>query len=448
MLRSPTGLDALRKALQGLVRSQPADASQEVAADPSVATMDLCRLPSAKAEAEKLAKTATGPKKRSGTRPILLDSGCGAKLASAQLSEADFRGERAKDYLKAGVDICCTNTLKANAFGQKDYKTGKFVTEMNKAAASHLGESCLEAEVAKVSDLGLSIQLGLAKRAAAEVTKQDVKKPRFVAGVDLLALEMNDARQAKAALAAGGKVYRQMKQRPPPVIIHAVIDPSTGRTMGGQTADAFYISVKHARPLAVGELPNFVGIGTDGLPANLASLSGLQRPTRPLPEAKNKLMLSGLESHVADGFTLVGQRGSTRAFGCLGSNDALGRSKALDLCAADNNCGADILEPRFWYPEGAYEGDICVDGVANDGSNRGSKVLMNKFTNLCDADARVAKSPVMLCSSDWKVVKEGLGNLQGRCIVNAICLMVGEEEFLQLAKDAHCNWMPLTGSNF
>ena len=51
--------------------------------------------------------------------------------------------------------------------------------------------------------------------------------------------------------------------------------------------------------------------------------------------------------------------------------------------------------------------DICVDGVANDGSNRGSKVLMNKFTTLCDADPRVAKAPMMLCSSDWKVVKEG-----------------------------------------
>lgn len=51
--------------------------------------------------------------------------------------------------------------------------------------------------------------------------------------------------------------------------------------------------------------------------------------------------------------------------------------------------------------------DICVDGVANDGTNRGSKVLMNKFTTLCDGDARVAKSPAMICSSDWKVVKEG-----------------------------------------
>lgn len=499
-----------KKALQSLVpKSSPSDGSQEVAADPSVATMDLCRLPTTKAEPEKLSKTVIMNGKVSAvdvsiylasemkTRPIVLDSGCGAKLLSGKLSEADYRGERAKvlrdsapqmgnvdllslskpsfvsdthkDYFKAGVDICCTNTLKANAFGQKDFKTGKFVTEMNKAAAQ------------------------LAKRAAAEVTKQDVKKPRFVAGlvgpcevrtnfdemveayteqikglaeggVDLLALEMHEARSAKAALCAASEVYRQMKQRVPPLIIHAVIDPATGRTMGGQTADAFYISVKHARPLAVGvvgskvstsysqllqqcgcfssmksgpealqamkELPNFVGLGPDGLPSNFSALAGLQRATRALPEVKSKLMLSGLESHVVESFTLIGQRGSTRAFGkfkeLMDDFKSNGRStslsKALDLCAADSDNGADIL-------------DICVDGVANDGSNRGSKVLMTKFTTLCDADPRVAKSPMMICSSDWKVVKEGLGNLQGRCIVNAICLMVGEDEFLQLAKE-------------
>jgi len=498
-----------KKALQSLAPSIPAQATNEVAPDPSIATMDLCRLPSSKPEVEKLSKTVMMKGRVSSvdvasylshemrTRPIILDSGPGAKLLSAKLSEAEYRGERAKvlrdsasqmgnvdllslskgtlvsdthkDYLKNGVDICCTNTLKSNSFAQKEYKTAKLVTEMNKAAAL------------------------LAKRATAEVTKQDMRKPRFVAGlvgscevrcsfddmveayseqikglaeggVDLLSLEMPEARSAKAAIVACQEVYRQMKQRVPPLLIHAIIDPATGRTMGGQTADAFYISVKHARPLAVGvvgsakvstsygqllehcqcfnslksgpeaiqslkDLPNFVGLGPEGLPSHLSALS-VQRPTKALPEATKKLMLSGLESRVMDGFTLVGQRGSTRAYGkfkeLMDDFKSNGRSsslsKALDLCAADNDCGADVL-------------DICVDGVANDGTNRGSKVLMNKFTTLCDGDARVAKSPAMICSSDWKVVKEGLGNLQGRCVVNAICLMVGEDEFLQLAKE-------------
>lgn len=179
----------------------------------------------------------------------------------------------------------------------------------------------------------------------------------------------------------------------------------------------------------------------------------------------------------------------------------------------------DFLHPpRFWslfLVDVRQPQDICVDGVANDGTNRGSKVLMNKFTTLCDGDARVAKSPAMICSSDWKVVKEGcplaewiewghlvagvffrekkkhvdcrslfehvrmkrkkhtsivqqschpaqvfalihpvrsfagLGNLQGRCVVNAICLMVGEDEFLQLAKElllARCGkWQVASG---
>lgn len=493
-----------KKALQSLAKAVTPDPSQEVACDPSIALMDLCRLPQAKADPEKISKTVITKGKLSSvdvaiylasemkTRPILLDSGPGAKLRSAKLSEADFRGERAKvlrdsapqmgnldlltlskptlvaethkDYLKAGVDICCTNTLKANALAQKEYKTAKLVSEMNKSAAL------------------------LAKRAASEVTKLDIKKPRLVAGlvgpceartnfddmvdayseqikglaeggVDLLALEMYDARSAKAAIYASGEVYKQLKQRVPPCIIHVHVDPKTGRTLGGQSAHAFYVSVKHCRPLAVGivggaaygdlakagsfigmksgeaelkglkELPNFVGL-TEGLPQAFSTLAALKGPTRSLPEVSTKLMVSGLESHTVDSFTLVGQRGSTRAYGkfkeLMDDFKSNGRhcslSKAVDLCALDCESGADIL-------------DICVDGIANDGSNRGSKTLMNKFTTLCDSDARVAKAPFMLCSSDMKVVKEGLGNLQGRCIVNALCLMVGEDEFLQLAKE-------------
>lgn len=66
-----------------------------------------------------------------------------------------------------------------------------------------------------------------------------------------------------------------------------------------------------------------------------------------------------------------------------------------------------VHDPEFYQRAALVLQDICVDGIANDGSNRGSKTLMNKFTTLCDSDARVAKAPFMLCSSDMKVVKEG-----------------------------------------
>lgn len=137
-------------------------------------------------------------------------------------------------------------------------------------------------------------------------------------------------------------------------------------------------------------------------PSSVSSLVALQGKTRPLPEAMRKLMLSGRESHVVDSFTVVGQRGSTRAYGkfkeLVDDFKSNGRQsslrQAVDLCATDVASGADVL-------------DICLDGVASDGSNRGSKILMSKFTALCDADERVAKAPFMICASDWNVVKEG-----------------------------------------
>ena len=69
----------------------------------------------------------------------------------------------------------------------------------------------------------------------------------------------------------------------------------------------------------------------------------------------------------------------------------------MELCALDVTQGADVL-------------DICLDGVASDGSNRGSKILMSKFTALCEAEERVAKAPFMICASEWNVVKEGGGS--------------------------------------
>eukprot|EP00439_Symbiodinium_sp_Y106_P056673 s3839_g7.t5 len=529
-----------KKALQALAQKVAVVPAQEVAADPSVAAerMDFCRLPASKVDAEKLAQNVMAKAKLSGAdvalylaeemrkRPLVMDAGPGPKLKAAGLSEADYRGERAKvlrdsasqlgnvdllslskpnlvldthkDYLKAGADICCTNTLNANALAQRDFKTSKFVAEMNKTAAM------------------------LAKRAAADITKQDPRKPRLVAGligpnsnlllggknrtrsvsfddlveayseqikglaeggVDLLALDaVSDAVSAKAAIYAASEVYRQLKQRVPPMLIHAVVDPSTGRTPGGQGLDAFYVSVKHAKPLIVGlvassgsdlvigaygalckvsqsftgmrfgeegqaptslssdasktmkaGVPNLLGVSGEGLPTHVSALAQLQVSgvPRSLPEATKTMMLSGHEVHTfSTGFSLVGQRGSTRAsdgFKALvddykAKKDPASLKKALEVCAEDAEKGADIL-------------DICVDGIANDGSNRGSKAVFRKFVEMCDADERISKAPLMLCSSEWKCLREGLTSVQGRSIVNAICLMVGEEEFLKIAKD-------------
>ena len=283
-------------------------------------------------------------------------------------------------------------------------------------------------------------------------------------GVDLLALEaVADAVSAKAAIYAAGDVYRQLKQRVPPMLIHAVVDSATGRTPGGQGLDAFYVSVKHAKPLIVGlvasesnekvlgayqalgkvaqsftgmrlgsegqapnslsadatsatkgSLPNLLGVSGSGLPTHVSALAQLQLSgvPRALPEAVKAMMLSGRDVHTVTGFSLVGQRGSTRAsdgFKALvddykAKKDPACLSKAVDVCAQDAEKGADIL-------------DVCVDGIANDGSNRGSKAVFGKFVEMCDTDERISKAPLMLCSSEWKCLREGLCSVQGRSIV-------------------------------
>ncbi|CAE8592869.1 unnamed protein product [Polarella glacialis] len=512
---------------------------------------DFCRLVGQHAEREQLAGAiaAKGTPRPEDVasylaaemrrRPLLMDAGPAGRLRAADLGEADYRGERLKllrdsalqlgnyellvltkpnlvveahkEYLKAGADICCTNTFAANSIAQRSFKTTKLVFEMNKVAAQ------------------------LAKRAAAEVTKLDPKQPRFVAGmigsnsdvmlnadsgtrsvtfnelvesyteqikglveggVDLLSLEaVTDALSAKAAIFAISQLFEQMKKKCLPLLISAMVSSSTGRTPGGQTAEAFLISVKHSRPLVVGistayepganvltvlqsygalanlslcysslrpgvangqeagafaaglvqaaaaggqsSLPNLLGAGVGALPAHLAAMAealrsgGVVRPLPPLP-AKPALQISAHEACIIgqDSFHVVGQRATSMASSKFkrriddytATKNEKKLREALEICASQCADGADLL-------------DIGMDSVASDGSPSPNKNVMAKFTQLCDADPTVGKVPLMLCSSDWRVLREGLRSVQGRCVVNGICLMLGEAEFLRIAKE-------------
>eukprot|EP00930_Biecheleria_cincta_P009204 TRINITY_DN1108_c0_g1_i1.p1 TRINITY_DN1108_c0_g1~~TRINITY_DN1108_c0_g1_i1.p1 ORF type:complete len:2115 (+),score=427.14 TRINITY_DN1108_c0_g1_i1:725-6346(+) len=541
---------AQKKALSELL--QPRALAQPVpAAEPLVASdrIDYSRLPADKVDRAKLAVAVISKSKLSSTdvarylaeemkvRPVIQDAGPRPRLKAAELNEADYRGERLKilrdtvsqigneevlaltkpnlvvdahkEYLKAGADICCTNTLHANSIAQRDYKAGKLVTEMNKAAAQ------------------------LAKKAAAEVTKQDPKKPRFVAGllgqnknmlsaglntrsfawdelvesyseqiqglleggVDLIALEsISDAVSAKAAIFAMTQVYQKAKQKCPPVIINALIDASTGRTLGGQTADAFLISVKHVKPLAVGlttsgsavlsapvidaykaldglnlsfcglkpglesasqapaafassimaglkstgNLPNIVGAGDAALPTHIAALAQALQSAgtnlRKLPSMPDTpvLQLSGHDAYLSkpNNICLVGQGTSTFAKGKFKSlvDDYRATKQhhklqeALDFAAAQAEQGADVL-------------DVCLDAFTAEGHPRPGKGVLSRFVEMCDVDTKVGSMPMMICSSEWKATREALRNVQGRCVVNSICLMLGEDEFLRIAKE-------------
>jgi len=529
-----------KEALKALAAQSATSLGSVPPAEPSVAAerIDFCRL-SDKIDRDKFAAAVIAKAKLSTAdvaqylceemkrRPVVQDAGPRARLRSAGLTEADYRGERLKvlrestsqlgneellvltkpnlvldahkEYLKAGADICCTNTLGANSLAQRDFKTSKLVLEMNKAAAQ------------------------LAKKAAAEVTKQDPRKPRLVAGVigaqstlsgsfrscswdelvesyseqvkglaeggvDLLSLEATNALSAKAAIYAVNQVYQHAKQKCPPLLVNVSVDES-GRTSGGQTADAFFISVKHARPLAVSlsgncsaaavleahaalssistcfcglmpapetgqspesfasyimkatkvasGLPNLLGPSAAVLPTHIAALcQGLQaastavRALPPLPD-RPVLQVAGHEACLIrhEDFKLIGGYTTLGSLSFKRRIDDYRATKhdeqllqALKLCAAQCEKGADLLE-------------VGVDAVATDGTAKGGKGVMSRFAEMCDADSTIGKVPLVLTSSEWRVIREGLRSTQGRCIVNGICLMLGEEEFIRIARE-------------
>ena len=267
--------------------------------------------------------------------------------------------------------------------------------------------------------------------------------------MDLLALDaVSDAVSAKAAIYAAGEVYRQLKQRVPPMLIHAVVDPSTGRTPGGQGLDAFYVSVKHAKPLIVGLVASSgsdLVMGAYGALCKVSqSFTGLrlgeegQAPTSLSSDGEqgDEGWSAELAGRLRNGASHARQR--TGAAPGLGSPTQFARSQQdLDALGATRftrflasawwaSVGAPGLQmaSRLWWmtsrprrirkldegPRGLCRGrgegrrhpGHLRGCIANDGSNRGSKAVFRKFVEMCDADERVSKAPLMLCSSEWK----------------------------------------------
>eukprot|EP00418_Pyrodinium_bahamense_P100282 CAMPEP_0179032734 /NCGR_PEP_ID=MMETSP0796-20121207/11738_1 /TAXON_ID=73915 /ORGANISM="Pyrodinium bahamense, Strain pbaha01" /LENGTH=1995 /DNA_ID=CAMNT_0020728965 /DNA_START=22 /DNA_END=6009 /DNA_ORIENTATION=- len=464
-------------------------------------------------------------------RVCLLDGRMGYRIEQEKLQEADYRGERFKnfketdasgktvslkgniemlvltkasiigdihkEYLLAGSDIVRTNTFGCNALTQKEYKMNKLVYEMNKAAAQ------------------------LAKKAAAEVTKQEPKKPRFVAGVlgptpsmmsltpglawsemveaydeqvkglvdggvDMLVLEgVTDSLNAKAAIFAIEEYFEKAKRRRAPLMVSAQITDS-GRTLSGQSAEAFCISIKHAKPLVLGisctqssaqtkshhkllaalhlgwcsaspsaigedpeefaagildcakeEILNFVGGEAGVLPSHIAAvarrLEGLTRRRLPSLPDSPYLQLAGLDACLVkpeEGFKVVGSQctvmGSAKFKKRISAYKATSKQRylleALEVCLEQCERGADIL-------------DFNLDSDMVNGPACPAKRAMSAFMQLASAEPRVAKIPFMLTSCEWDTIKEGLKRIQGKCIVNGITLTLGEEEFLRIAKE-------------
>ncbi|WAI88619.1 Methionine synthase [Psychrobacter sp. SC65A.3] len=457
-------------------------------------------------------------------RILMLDGAMGTHIQNYKLEEADYRGERFADikqdvrgnndllvltqphmikeihlaHLESGADIIETNSFNGTRLSMADYDMQYLVPELNKTAAK------------------------IAREAADEYTAKNPEKPRFVAGVIgptsrtcSLSPDVNDPafrnitfdelvlnyREATLALMEGGvdiilieTIFDTLNAKAAifavtgvfddigfelPIMISGTITDASGRTLSGQTAEAFYNSIRHAKPLSVGfncalgadalrphiqtlsniantyvsahpnaGLPNEFGEYDETADETAALLEGFAKagilnivggccgttpehirqianmvanyPPRIIPEIAPACRLSGLEPFTINKdslFVNVGERtnvtGSKKFLRLIKTEAYL---EALDVARDQVEGGAQIV-------------DINMDeGMLH------SKQAMIHFVNLVSGEPDISRVPLMLDSSKWDIIEEGLKRTQGKCVVNSISLKEGHAEFVERAK--------------
>ena len=457
-------------------------------------------------------------------RILILDGAMGTMIQCYGLTESDYRGERFRDhprplkgnndllclsrpeiiaeihraYLAAGADILETNTFNSTAIAMADYEMQDLAYDLNLEGAR------------------------LARAVADEFEDKDARRPRFVAGVlgptnrtasispdvnnpgfrsvtftelvdaytlavrglidggaDLLLVEtIFDTLNAKAALFAIDEYFEQRGQRLP-IMISGTITDQSGRTLTGQTTEAFWNSVAHARPVCVGlncalgakelrpyvkdlsacapacvsvhpnaGLPNEFGQYDDtpeymaGLirefaesgflnivggccgttPAHIRAIAEAVRdlPPRPIPDLPRYCRLSGLEPLAITpdtNFVNIGER----------TNVAGSPKFAALVRAGDLEAALEIAKQQV--ENGAQMIDICMDEGLLDAED-----LMPRFVNLIASEPDISRVPIMIDSSKWSVIEAGLRCLQGKGVVNSISLKEGEARFIEHAR--------------
>ena len=456
-------------------------------------------------------------------RILVLDGAMGTMLQAEQLGEADFRGTRFADwpkdlrgnndlltltrpeivrkihasYFAAGADVIETNTFTSTAIAQADYGLESLAHELNLEAA-RLARAVADEFEADEPDRPRFVAgiLGPTNRSASlspdvnDPGRRDVTFDQLVAaysdaarglldgGADLLMIEtIFDTLNAKAAIFAIESVFEALNARVP-VMISGTITDRSGRTLTGQTAEAFWYSVMHARPFSVGfncalgaedlrpfvqelarvapcyvsvhpnaGLPNEFG-GYDETPAHTSRVLGdfaragmvnivggccgttpdhvraiadavSRVPPRARPVVPPELRLSGLEALVV---------GATTNFVNVGERtNVTGSKKFAELIKADDYPAA-LAVARQQVENGAQLIDVNFDEGLLD-----AHAAMGRFLSLAASEPTIARVPVMLDSSKWDVLEAGLKHLQGKGIVNSISLKDGEAEFLRRA---------------
>lgn len=459
-------------------------------------------------------------------RILFLDGAMGTMIQAARMTEKDFRGERFLDHpsdlqgnndllsisrpdviegihramLEAGADIVETNTFNSTTLSQADYGLESLAYELNRAGAG-VARKAADAMTARTPERPRFVAGVLGPTSRTASLSPDVNNPGFRnvrfgdlveayreaiqglvdGGADLLLIEtIFDTLNAKAAIFAVLEFFEQAGRRWP-VMISGTITDASGRTLTGQTAEAFWISVAHARPLTVGfncalgakemrphiealsrladtfvsvhpnaGLPNEFGEYDDS-PAQMASilkefaesgfvnlvggccgttpahLQAIADTLRPLPPrvpspGRHRLELSGLEPFFLTpetNFVNIGERTNV-----TGSRKFLRLIKeglleeALDVARQQVENGAQLI-------------DMNMDEGLLD-----SQRVMEDFLNLLMAEPDICKVPIVIDSSKWEVIEAGLRCVQGKCVVNSISLKEGEEKFLRQARRA------------
>jgi 5-methyltetrahydrofolate--homocysteine methyltransferase len=459
-------------------------------------------------------------------RILVMDGAMGTMLQRYGFSEADFRGERfaghPRDvcgdndllcltrpdavlgvhaaYLDAGADIVSTNSFTATRIAQADYGLSDLARELNEASA-RLARSAADAAEARdgrprfvAGSLGPTNRTGsispdVNDPAARNVSWDDLAaayreaaEGQIAGGADILLLEtIFDTLNAKAAIFGIEQAFEAAGSRLPLVISGTIVDAS-GRTLSGQTLEAFWTSIRHGNPVVIGlncalgprqlrehveelsriadvplsaypnaGLPNEMG-GYDETPAQMAGAigewarAGLLNiaggccgstpehvaaiaaavrgiPPRVVPEAPRVTRLAGLEPLTipmpGGALVNVGER-----------TNVTGSRKFARLMAAGRD-GEDeaVAIARDQVANGAVILDVNMDEAMLDGI-----AAMTRFLRRLGSEPDIAAVPVMVDSSRWSVIEAGLQQLQGKGVVNSISLKEGEAEFLRQAR--------------
>ena len=457
-------------------------------------------------------------------RLLIIDGAMGTMIQAHRLDEAAYRGEMFRDwatplqgnndllsltqpdviesihrqYLEAGADLIETNTFNSNAISMADYQMAAEVSRLNLAGAQ-CARRAVESVMARDPDRLCFVAGVLGPTNKTASLSPDVNNPAFRAvafeqleaayfeqtsalmagGVDLLLVEtVFDTLNSKAALYALDRYFEENGRRVPVMLSFTITDKS-GRTLSGQTVEAYWNSIAHFPLLSVGincalgarqmrpyieelsrlapvyvschpnaGLPNAFG-GFDESPELMAAdlrdfasngwvnlVGGCCGSTpdhiraialavrglapRVVPQVEPCLRLSGLEALTVRpdaNFTNIGERANVTGSPKFAKAILAGRDEEALLIA------------RQQVENGAQLIDVCMDEGMLDGPK-----AMTHFLRLVATEPEIARVPVMVDSSKWSVIEEGLKCLQGKGVVNSISLKEGPEKFLQQAR--------------